>query len=217
VDDITQQTDDSLRSHFANPYLRWGIIAVIALLVLVIGAQFVRAKIAAAEAAKRNVIVPLVTVASPSVSGQAATVAVNGTISARNEMPVGNQGEVARIAAVYVEAGDKVKQGQLLARLDPSVVGPQVGSLRAALEEAKAAAELAAAEYKRAIGAAASGAFSTEETERRRSAAVSAQAKVKVAAAQLAEIKARWSRTEIRARTNRISRRRIVVSAGSRR
>jgi HlyD family secretion protein len=201
MDVYNVKAEDSLASHFTNPKLRWGIGIAAALIVITIAAQILHAKHVAAEAAARNISTPLVTVIRPGVSNLAQTVTVNGTISARNDMPIGNEGDVARIAAVYVEAGDKVQKGQVLARLDPSVVGPQVGSLSAALEEAHATAELADADYKRAVGASASGAFSTEETERRRTAALSARAKVKVAAAQLAEVKARWGRTEIRAPT----------------
>jgi RND family efflux transporter MFP subunit len=98
-----------------------------------------------------------------------------------------------------VEAGDRVKSGQLLARLSSSVLQPQVGSLAASLEQARAEAELAKAEYERAVAVGVAGALSTEETERRRSTAVTATAKVKVAAAQLAEAQARLDRAQIRA------------------
>jgi RND family efflux transporter MFP subunit len=79
------------------------------------------------------------------------------------------------------------------------VLQPQVGSLAASLEQARAEAELAKAEYDRAVAVGTAGALSTEETERRRSSAVTAAAKVKVAAAQLAEAQARLDRAEIRA------------------
>jgi len=80
-----------------------------------------------------------------------------------------------------------------------SVLKPQVGSLSAALDQARAEAELADAEYQRAVKVGSAGALSAEETERRHSAAITAAAKVKVAAAQLAEAQARLDRTEIRA------------------
>jgi len=51
---------------------------------------------------------------------------------------------------VYVEAGDHVKRGQLLAKIDESVWQPQVNRLAASLEQAKAQAALSAAEYRRA-------------------------------------------------------------------
>jgi RND family efflux transporter MFP subunit len=142
---------------------------------------------------------PLVSVIVPGRSEVSMAVTFTGTIHARDETAIGAEGEGARIAAVLVEAGDRVRRGQLLARLDTSVVQPQLRSIEASYEEARAAAELAAAEARRAEGVAASGALSAQEIERRRSAAVSAEAKVKVAAAQLAEWRARLARAEIRA------------------
>jgi HlyD family secretion protein len=151
------------------------------------------------KAAEPPVEMPLVTVLVPGRSDVTSTVAFTGTINARDETAIGVEGEGARIAAVLVEAGDRVKRGQLLARLDNSVAQPQLRSIEAALEEASAAAQLAVAEARRAEDVAASGALSAQEIERRRSAAVSAEAKVRVAAAQLAESRARLARTEIRA------------------
>ncbi len=142
---------------------------------------------------------PLVSIIVPGRSEVSTIVTFTGTIHARDETAIGVEGEGARIAAVLVEAGDRVRRGQLLARLDTSVTQPQLRSIEAAYEEARAAAELAAAEARRAEGVAASGALSAQEIERRRSAAVSAEAKVKVAAAQLAEWRARLARAEIRA------------------
>lgn len=142
---------------------------------------------------------PRVTVVTPQLAEVDDVVAFTGTIAARDEMPISVEGEGGRIAAVLVEVGDAVRAGQLLARLDTSVLQPQVGSLEAALVEARANAELAQADYRRAAAVAASGALSAQEIERRKSVAVGAEAKVKVAAAQLQEARARLRRTEIRA------------------
>jgi HlyD family secretion protein len=126
-----------------------------------------------------------------------STVSFTGTIHARYDMPISAEGESGRIIAVLVEAGDRVKRGQVLARLDQSVLRPQVNQLEASLEEAKAQAALSAAEYRRAQGVEAAGALSAEEIARRRAAAVTDEAKVKVAAAQLAEAQARLGKTAI--------------------
>jgi HlyD family secretion protein len=142
---------------------------------------------------------PAVTVTQVGVSATPTTVSIVGTIGARYDMPIGVEGDAGRVSAIYVEAGDHVKRGQLLARLNVSVLEPQVANLAAALEQAKAEAELAQAEAKRADAVGASGALSAEETQRRRSSAVTAEAKVKVAAAQLAEAQARLDRAQVRA------------------
>jgi RND family efflux transporter MFP subunit len=143
--------------------------------------------------------IPLVSAAMPGVSPITSTVAFTGTINARYDMPIGTEGETGRVAAIYVEAGDHVKAGQLLAQVDESVLRPQVDRLAASLEEAKANSGLAAAEYGRAQGVEAAGALSKEDIEKRRAAAVTAAAEVKVAAAQLAEYQARLSHTQVRA------------------
>jgi RND family efflux transporter MFP subunit len=147
----------------------------------------------------KQVAVPTVSVTEIGVSTLPTTVSIIGTIAARYDMPIGVEGDAGRVAAIYVEAGDHVKRGQMLARLNVSVLEPQVANLEAALEQARAEAELADAEYRRAQAVGASGALSAEETQRRKSAALTAAAKVKVAAAQLAEAQARLARAAVRA------------------
>ncbi len=146
-----------------------------------------------------KVPIPTVSVTEVGVSTLPTTVSIIGTIAARYDMPIGVEGEAGRVAAIYVEAGDHVKRGQVLARLNVSVLEPQVANLEAALEQARAEADLAEAEYRRAQAVGASGALSAEETQRRKSATLTAAAKVKVAAAQLAEAQARLARAAVRA------------------
>jgi HlyD family secretion protein len=143
--------------------------------------------------------IPTVSVTQVGVSAVPTTVSIIGTIAARYDMPIGVEGDAGRVAAILVEAGDHVKRGQVLARLNVSVLQPQVANLQAALEQARAEADLADAEYRRAQAVGASGALSAEETQRRHSAALTAAAKVKVAAAQLAEADARLARADVRA------------------
>jgi len=141
--------------------------------------------------------IPLVSVMSPGVTSVTSTVTFTGTISARYDMPIGIEGDAGRIVGVYVEAGDHVRRGQLLARIDESVWQPQVNRLAAALEQAKAQAALSAAEYRRAAAVEAAGALSAEEIEKRRALSVTDAANVKVAAAMLAEAEARLNRTRV--------------------
>lgn len=143
--------------------------------------------------------VPTVSVAEVRVSAVPTTISIIGTIAARYDMPIGVEGDGGRVTAVYVEAGDHVKHGQVLAHLNNAVLEPQVTNLEAALDQARAEAELAEAEYQRARAVGASGALSAEETQKRKSSAVTAAAHVKVAAAQLEEAKARLARADVRA------------------
>jgi HlyD family secretion protein len=141
--------------------------------------------------------IPLVSVMSPGVTAVTSNVTFTGAISARYDMPIGIDGDAGRIVAIYVEAGDHVKRGQLLARLDDSVLVPQVNRLAAALEQARAQAALSAAEYRRAQAVAPAGALSAEDVEKRRATSVTDEANVKVVAAQLAEYQARLNRTRV--------------------
>jgi RND family efflux transporter MFP subunit len=151
------------------------------------------------KALANPIAIPTVSVTEVGVSTVPTTIEITGTIAARYDMPIGVEGDAGRIAAINVEAGDHVKKGQVLARLNVSVLQPQVANLEAALEQARAEAELADAEYQRAVTVGSAGALSVEETQRRKSSAVTAAAKVKFAAAQLAEAQARLERAEIRA------------------
>jgi HlyD family secretion protein len=143
--------------------------------------------------------IPLVTVIVPAQQAVTSSVSFTGAIAARYDMPIANEGDTGRIVGVYAEAGDQVKRGQLLAKIDDSVLVQQVNRLDATLEQARAQSALSAAEYKRALGVEAAGALSAEDIEKRRATAVTDAANVKVVAAQLAEAQARLSRTRITA------------------
>lgn len=172
------------------------LAALVGLVALVWVSRASRPADAAAETPDQSL--PLVTVTVPHIRPVTSTVTFIGALSARYDMPISADGEGGRIVTVLAEAGDRVKSGQLLAKLDQSILLPQVNRLAAGLEEARAQAALSAAEYQRAQSMDSAGALSVEEIERRRATAVTDEAKVKVAAAQLAEAQARLSKTEIR-------------------
>ena len=60
--------------------------------------------------------IPLISVMTPGLKAVTSSVTFTGAIAARYDMPIGNDGDTGRIVAVYVEAGDHVKRGQLLAK-----------------------------------------------------------------------------------------------------
>src|SRR5579862_9036760 len=181
----------------ANPRTRWIAIGVGVLAVLgaIVWATHRGGPAHVALANQQNV--PLISVVTPGVRSVTSSVTFTGAIFARYDMPIGNDGDTGRIVAVYVEAGDHVQRGQVLARIDDSILVPQANRLAASLEQARAQAELSAAEYKRALGVQAAGALSAEDIEKRRATSVTDAASVKVAAAQLAEAEARLARTRI--------------------
>lgn len=183
---------------------KWVAAAVAALVLIAVATLLLRSRAtdpALASLSARQSI-PLVSVASPGVTSVTSTVTFTGAISARYDMPIGIEGDAGRIIAVYVEAGDHVRRGQLLAKIDESVWQPQVNRLAASLEQSRAQAALSAAEYRRAEAVASAGALSAEEIEKRRAAAVTDAASVKVAAAMLAEAQARLNRTLVIAPTD---------------
>ena len=143
--------------------------------------------------------IPLISVVVPALQPVTTDVTFTGAIAARYDMPIANEGDTGRIVAVYVEAGDHVKKGQVLAKIDDSVLVQQVNRLTASLEQARAQAALSAAEYKRALGVEAAGALSAEDIEKRRATSITDAASVKVAEAQLLEAQARLARARITA------------------
>jgi len=143
--------------------------------------------------------VPLVRVVEIRPGDVPEVVSFNGTIAARDEAAISAEGEGGRVSALHAEVGDRVKAGMVLARLDTSLIAPQVASLEASLEESRANAAVAEADFRRAQAVAASGALSVQEIERRGAAATAAASKVKVVTAQLTEARARLRRTEVRA------------------
>ena len=189
------------RDRVAQAPRKWIAIGVGVLLALVaiVWAMTSSRPAAPPAAGAADQELPLVSVLKPEFKAVTANVTFTGTISARYDMPIGTEGEGGRIVAVLVEAGDQVKKGQVLARLDQSVMTAQVNQLNASVEQAKAQAALSEAEYQRAKGVEAAGALSAEEIERRRAASITDAARAKVAAAQLAETEARLGRTQIRA------------------
>ena len=185
-----------------NLWVPAAIGIVIVTLIVVLAVRLTHA-LGVKTVPNRNPI-PTVSVTEVGISTVPTTVSIIGTIGARYDMPIGVEGDAGQVAAIYVEAGDHVKRGQVLARLNISVLEPQVANLEAALEESRDDADLAEAEYHRAQAVGASGALSVEETQRRKGAAVTAAAKVKVAAALLAEAQARLARAVVRAPTDGI-------------
>jgi len=193
--------DDRIRDteSWVTPRRVAWIMTSVGVIVAILLAVRLTQSFAAKRAVTNKSGIPTVTVTEAGRSVLPTTVSIIGTIGARYDTPIGVEGDGGRVAAIYVEAGDHVKRGQILARVDTAVLEPQVANLRAGLELARAEADLAAAEYHRAVAVGSSGALSAEETERRRSNSVTAAAKVKVAAAQLAEAQARLARAEVRA------------------
>lgn len=86
---------------------------------------------------------PVVAVVAPRLLEVVESVAASGQVAGQTESDVG--ADVAgRVSSVLVQEGDRVRAGQVLARLDQAVLRRQVDQARAALQTARAQLEQAA-------------------------------------------------------------------------
>lgn len=178
------------------------IIAIVAGLVLVVGAFLLfsgggeQADTAANKGAET---LPSVTVVVPGRQQVDRVISATGTLAAKRDMPVGIAGEGGMVARVLAEPGQWVRAGQTLAVIERSVQSQQTKSLTAQAEVARADARLAQQELDRAQALVSRGFVSKADVERRTAARDAANARVRVAEAQLGESRARLGRLDIRA------------------
>ncbi|HEY0446949.1 MAG TPA: efflux RND transporter periplasmic adaptor subunit [Allosphingosinicella sp.] len=142
---------------------------------------------------------PSVTVIVPGRQQVSRVISATGSLAARRDMPVGVAGEGGMIAHVLVEPGQWVGAGQTLAVIERSVQAQQAQQLAASIEVARADARLAQQELERAQALVSRGFVSKADVERRTAARDAANARVRVAQAQLGETRARIGRLDIRA------------------
>ena len=194
--------DQSVRSG-ARLRWRWRFASAGAVLVLAAVAwMLVRPQAGALTSDKEAAALPLVTVVVPALGAVTSSVSLTGLISARNDIPIGNEGDAGRICEVLVEAGDRVRKGQVLARLNPITAQSQLDNAEASLDEVRANAAAAQSEWARAQQG--EDIFSKEENERRRTTALTAQARVKAGEAQVRDARNKLAHTIIVAPTDGI-------------
>lgn len=173
------------------------IIGIIAAVIL-IGVFFLlhsggKDELAADSAAQA----PVVTVITPGRQTVAGRISATGTIAARREEPVGIAGEGGQVAAVLVEPGQWVNAGQVLATIDRSVQSQQTAALAAQIGVAEADARLAQANLDRANQLVGRGFISKADVDRLTATRDAANARVRVARAQVGESRARLGRLNI--------------------
>lgn len=182
---------------FAVP--RWLIFSVggVFALLLAIGIFFAIAGRQPAPASDDNSQAATVTVVAPGRTTVAGEITAPGTLAARRPMPVGVAGEGGQVVRVTVDAGDWVRQGQVLAVVDRSVQVQQAAAQAAQIQVARADANLAQANLDRALQLVARGFVSKADVDRLTATRDAAAARVKVAEAQLREQRARTQRLDI--------------------
>ena len=128
----------------------------------------------------------------------AGSLTASGLLVPREEIAVGAEIAGYRVAAVLVEEGAMVRQGQLLARLDPGLLQARIVQGRAGVVQSQAKARQAKKEAARVKGLDGTGILSDEQIDSRRAQAAGADAAVQVAQAQLDDLRAQQQRMEIR-------------------
>jgi HlyD family secretion protein len=213
----------ALRSAPRLPHLAWatarrGKVGIaIALVALVAGGVTVNRlshqKTAAAPAPTQTI-----TVANIAAAPMGRSLVVNGSLAAWDELPIGAETGGLAIIEVAVEEGDHVIKGQLLARLDDSVLKAQLAQADAAVAQAEAGvlkaeamAGTAGSDVRRAQALSKNGYISGQIAEQRATTLTTSQADVNYAKQTLAtaramrdERAAQLAQTEIRAPTDGI-------------
>jgi RND family efflux transporter MFP subunit len=184
------------------------ILAVVAVLALALAAFLLFGRggeekqggpAAAGEGKGGATQAPAVSVVIPGRQQVARTISATGTLAARRDMPVGIAGEGGMVARVLVEPGQWVGAGQTLAVIERSVQSQEAQQLAASIEVARADARLAQQELDRAQTLVARGFVSKADVERRIATRDAANARVRVAQAQLGAARARIGRLDVRA------------------
>ena len=142
---------------------------------------------------------PALTVTATQVgSGQMATrLTANGSIAAWQEASIGSESNGLRIAEIYVNVGDVVKKGQLLASFASESIQADLAQAKAALAEAEATANEAVTNADRARGLQASGAISKQQIGQYLTAETTAKARVTAAKAVLDVQQLRMKYTQV--------------------
>lgn len=138
-----------------------------------------------------------VSVVSPQPANWPKRLAAGGGVAAWQEVAIGAELQGLRLIELPVQVGDRVRRGQLLARLQSDSVQADLSISRAGLQEAEATLAEARANADRARRLEPDGALSAQQSQQWITSAATAEARV---AAQ----KARVAADELRLRQTRI-------------
>lgn len=138
-----------------------------------------------------------VTTTQPQEAQWPVSVPANGSISAWQEAIVGAEIGGLRLVAVPAGVGDRVKKGQVLARLQSETTAAEVAATRANLAEARALQAEAEANAERARQLRATGAISAQQIQQYVTGEQTAKARVEALRARLAADELRLAHTRI--------------------
>ena len=148
-----------------------------------------------------DVAKPALTVTSvtPQRLDWAGSVSANGAVLPWQEAIVGSEINGVRLVEVLAEVGDRVKKGDLLARLADETLQNELHQQLAAFDEAVARFQEAEANATRAENLKESGALSAQELQQYASAAFIARAQMDAAKARVSNARLKLSYTRITA------------------
>lgn len=173
------------------------IIVGLVILAAIVAAYVFLTMGAEEEVAEREGQAPAITIVSPGRTTVEGQITATGVLAARREAPVGVVGEGGRVVSIPVEAGDWVRQGEILAVIDRSVQSQQARAAAAQVEVAQADANLAQSNLDRALQLVERGFVSKADVDRLTATRDAAVARVRVAQASLNELQARNARLNI--------------------
>ena len=211
-----------------------GIATIVGAVVVIAVAIFAASRLMSHKPVVAQVLpVQTITVGTVVQAPMGRSLVVNGSLAAWDELPVGTEAGGLAITQVEVEEGDTVVKGQLLAKLDDSVLKAEMAQAEAAVAQAEAGvrkaeamAGTASSDVRRAKELSKNGYISGQIAEQRETTEATASADVNVARQNLAttqamaqERAAQLAQTEIRAPTDGIISKRMatlgnVVSVG---
>ncbi|WP_167514790.1 efflux RND transporter periplasmic adaptor subunit [Mesorhizobium intechi] len=141
------------------------------------------------------------TVSVETVHSEAVTssVSATGTVAAWQEATIGAEESGLRLTDILVAEGDHVRAGDVIARLDASLLKAQFAEQKAAVTQAQATLDSAISSAARADKLLASKAVSAETAEEKATAVKTGQAQVEQAKAAADRLQAELDRTAIRA------------------
>ncbi|WP_189562164.1 efflux RND transporter periplasmic adaptor subunit [Mesorhizobium sp. M2A.F.Ca.ET.037.01.1.1] len=128
-----------------------------------------------------------------------SSVSATGTVAAWQEATIGAEESGLRLTEVLMAEGDHVKAGDVVARLDDSLLKAQLAEQKAAVAQAQATLDSALSADARADRLLASNAVSAETAEDKATAVKTGKASVDQAEAAAQRLQAQLDRTTIRA------------------
>jgi RND family efflux transporter MFP subunit len=133
----------------------------------------------------------------PQQSDWPQTITANGNVIAWQEAIIGAEVIGYRITEVLANIGDKVKKGQVLARISTDSVSTELTEAKSAVAELEAMLAEAKANSERARQLRDRGFFSPQQITQSLTAEQSAQARLNAARARLQAISLRFSKTQV--------------------